>query len=73
VTVDQLLDAIDAELTDLMLSRKSDPAKTIGHAMKISKLLRAVRVKHDQELTVAERGVEIAMFASDVPANGVES
>jgi hypothetical protein len=70
VTHDELLDAIDAELTDLMLSRRSDPAKTIGHAMRISKLLRHVRTEHSREVAVAERGFEVRCFALDLPANG---
>jgi hypothetical protein len=69
VTVPELLDAIDAELTDLMLSRRNDPARTIGHAMRISKLLRHLRTEHDREIAVAERGFEVKAFALDLPAN----
>jgi hypothetical protein len=69
VSLSELLDAIDAELADLMASRRNNPAAAIGHAFRILELSRRARLEHDRELWAAQRELEIALWAGDVPAN----
>jgi hypothetical protein len=73
VTTLELLDAIDAELADLMGTRADDPASTIGYAFRILALTREARIQYAQERWSMDRGLELALIVGEVPANGVES
>ncbi len=71
MTIHELTEAIRAELTDLMASRKSNPAMTLGHAFRILRLLDTLNREHDRALWVARGELEIERYAADA-ANDTE-